>query len=285
MVGSGGGVVISVGAVRRVDLRTGTISSLELHGLPFTPRGVWAVALDTLGRLYIATEEDSFNDRIRRVDPATGNVTAVAGGGETLGDGGPATAASLARPRGVVVDAMGNVFIADTGHHSIRRVDASTGVITTVAGTGTSGFSGDGGPATNARLADPSGVAVDASGNIFVSDTGNGRVRRVDGRSGAITTVAGGGTGGLGDGGPADQATLAGPGGLSLDAASNLFVADAGNSRVRRVDGASDRRSRPSRATAPAASPATAGRPRARPGRPHGRRGRRGGSGSSSRTR
>jgi streptogramin lyase len=115
------------------------------------------------------------------VDAATGIITTVAGNGVQgfSGDGGPATSASLRSPEGVAVDGSGNVFIADTGNQRIRRVDAATGIITTVAGNGVQGFSGDGGPATSASLSRPFGVAADSFGNLFTADTENQRIRQV----------------------------------------------------------------------------------------------------------
>jgi sugar lactone lactonase YvrE len=156
------------------------------------------------------------------------------------GDEGPATAAQLNRPSGIAVDAAGNLFVADSLNHRIRRVDPS-GRITTVAGTGEAGDGGDGGPATGARLSGPSGVAVDAAGNVFVADTANHRVRRVD-ASGQITTVAGTGAAGYdGDDKPAAAARLNRPTGVAVDATGNLFIADAANHRIRRVDAVTGR--------------------------------------------
>ena len=125
------------------------------------------------------------------MDAATGVITTVAGDGTSgsSGDGGPATSASLNTPIGVAVDASGNLFIADTGNNRIRRVDAATGVITNVAGDGTSGFSGDGGPATSATLNLPHGVTVDASGNLYIADTGNDRIRKVEAVASAVPTA------------------------------------------------------------------------------------------------
>jgi hypothetical protein len=136
------------------------------------------VAVDGSGNLFIA---DTYNNVVRRVDAATGVITAVAGNGTSgyVGDGGAATSASLKQPYGVAVDASGNLFIADTSNHVIRRVDATTGVITTVAGDGTSGFGGDSGPATSAELHYPSSVALDGASYIVIADTTNNRVRQV----------------------------------------------------------------------------------------------------------
>ncbi len=164
---------------------------------------------------------------------AQGDISTVAGG--DVGDGGPATNATLRTPYGVAVDTSGNLFIADANNNRIRKVNAS-GTITTVAGDGAQGFSGDGGPATNARLYFPSGVAVDTSGNLFIADTSNHRVRKVN-ASGTITTVAGNGTSGFsGDGGPATNARLYFPSGVAVDTSGNLFIADANNYRIRKVN-------------------------------------------------
>jgi sugar lactone lactonase YvrE len=216
---------------------TGPGTSAQLKG----PSGV---ALDLAGNLFIP---DAGNNRIRMVDSA-GTITTVAGGGsDGLGDGGPATNAQLNLAyslsaeyhlayAGVAVDAAGNLLIADVGNQRIRKVDTA-GTITTVAGNGTYGFGGDEGPATSAQLNLPSGVAVDLAGNLFIADSWNQRIRKVD-TTGTITTVAGGGNDGLGDGGPATSAQLSLPSGLAVDAAGNLFIADLGNNRIRKVDAA-----------------------------------------------
>ncbi|MCA1683926.1 MAG: DUF11 domain-containing protein, partial [Actinobacteria bacterium] len=191
------------------------------------------VAADAAGNRYIA---DTFNHRVRKVD-AAGIITTVAGTGDQgfAGDGGPATAARLNLPSDVAADAAGNLFIADYNNQRVRRVDAS-GVITTVAGDGIKGASGDGGPATAAQLSDPDFVALDRVGNLYISEFGSSRIRKVD-AAGIITTVAGNGkTGFGGDGGPATSARLAYPGDVAVDAAGNIFIADPGNQRVRKVD-------------------------------------------------
>ena len=171
-----------------------------------------------------------------------GIITTVAGNGSNSrygysGDGGPAINASLNEPFGVAVDASGNLFIADSGNNVIRKVDPN-GIITTVAGNYSTGEShgGDGGAATNASLYNPCGVAVDAAGNLFIADTFNGRIRKVD-TNGIITTVAGNGTNGYsGDGGAATNASLYNPDGVAVDATGNLFIADSANGRIRKVD-------------------------------------------------
>ncbi len=193
-----------------------------------------AVAVDRAGNLYIA---DFGNARILKMAAATGLVTTVAGTGIDgfSGDGGAATSAAMAFPRGVAVDEAGNVYIADSNNSRIRKVTVATGVITTVAGTGARAFSGDGGPATRAALSSPTGVAVDGAGNLYIADYHNSRIRKVA-ATGVITTVAGTGRWGFsGDGGPATSAALASPWGVAMDGAGNLYIADHHNSRIRLV--------------------------------------------------
>ncbi len=194
--------------------------------------GPFSVTTDGAGNVYIA---DQSNHRIRKVD-SSGVITTIAGNG-VVGDGGPAVEAQLRSPYGVAVDSVGNVYIADLSNYRIRKVD-SLGVITTIAGTGAGQrFSGDGGPATAARLASPYGVAVDGAGNVYIADSNNQRIRKVD-SSGIITTIAGTGAGQRfsGDGGPATAARLASPGGVAVDGAGNVYIADSNNQRIRKVD-------------------------------------------------
>ena len=218
--------------IRRVDAQTGIIDTVAGNdGIGFSGDGGRAasaslalpigVDVDGQGNLLIA---DTDSSRIRRVDSQTWVITTVAGTGKFGfgGDGGPATSASLNEPRRVAVDDAGNLFIADTFNHRIRRVDAQTGVITTVAGNGRAGFSGDGGPATSASLNNPRGVAVDSTGNLFIADMVNQRIRKVDAQTGVITTVPG--------------IKLASPVGLAVDGAGNLFIVDFGTSSIRRVN-------------------------------------------------
>ena len=222
------------GYIRRVDA-AGVISTVADGGRPTD------VALDAAGNLYIAARS-----RIRKVNTA-GVISTVAGTGEAgySGDGGSAVQAQLNDIWGVAVDGAGNLFIADRGNNSsirrfdnscIRRVDAVTGIITTIAGNENRGFSGDGGPAVLARLDSPADVALDAVGNIYIADARNHRIRRVDAVTGIITTIAGNGNRGFsGDGGPAVLAQLGGPIGVALDAAENIYIADTGNDRIRRL--------------------------------------------------
>lgn len=165
-------------------------------------------------------------------------IKTVAGNGTAgfSGDDAPATEASLGNnPWSAAVDTAGNLYIADTGNNRIRKVD-TLGVIHTVAGNGVAGFSGDGGPATAATLNGPFGVAVDAASNVYIADTNNNRIRKVD-TKGIISTVAGGDTFGFsGDGGPATAATLYAPESVALDSFGNLYIADWGNARVRIIN-------------------------------------------------
>ncbi len=195
-----------------------------------TPMGV---AVDAAGNIYIA---DNGNNRIRRINIA-GNITTIAGTatGGFAGDGGAATSAQLNGPVGLFVNGSGSVFVADKGNHRVRMINGS-GVITTVAGTGTSGFSGDGGVATSAQLNNPTDVTIDGSGNIYIADNGNHRVRMVLG-NGNINTVAGTGLPGYsGDYGTATSAQLNGPTGLGTDG-SAIYIADAGNNIIRKLSG------------------------------------------------
>lgn len=193
----------------------------------------WGMALGPNG-VYLA---DAGNNAVRLISPS-GLVATVAGTGSAgnSGDGGPATAARLNGPSRIRLDPSGNLFIADTGNATIRKV-SPTGVITTVAGTGSPGFSGDGGPATSAKLGKPKDMDFDAAGNLYIADTNNNRIRKVS-AAGIISTFAGNGSAGYaGDGGPATSARLQTPYGVDLDAAGNLYIADYNNERVRLVSG------------------------------------------------
>lgn len=196
------------------------------------------VAVDANGNLYIA---DSFHHRIRVVNAATGIITVVAGGGSSagvdgIGDGGPATSAQLSNPSSIAFDAAGNLYIADTGNSLIRRVDVTTGTISIAAGNRGYGYSGDGGSALNASLAQPAGVRIDPAGDIYIADFGNNVIRQVQAASGKIVTIAGSGANGYsGDGGAPTAAALAYPDGVALDSAGSLYIADYSNNVIRKV--------------------------------------------------
>ena len=222
--------------VRRIDT-TGTITTIagtgehaygEDVGLAVetplaNPKGV---AVDNAGNLYIAGYH---NFRKRRVD-AAGTIGWVAGTGEPYD--GPADEERLSRDRGIAVDNAGNIYIANIDNNYVRRVDA-TGTVSVIAGTREPGYGGDGGPAAEAQLNFPSSVAVDNAGNLYIADTGNHRIRRID-TTGTITTIGGTGEPGFGgDGGPATEAQLASPVAVAVDGSGNLYVSDLGNYRIR----------------------------------------------------
>ncbi len=194
-----------------------------------------SLSLDRAGNLYIA---DTGNQRIRRIDAVTGYITTVAGSGSTSagsysGDGGPATAATLNQPGGVTSDAVGNLYIADTGNNVIRRVDAISGNITTIVGNGTAGFTGDGGPALQAELSGPTSVALDAANNLYITDQNNARLRKVDIATGIISTVAGNGfvpgsqANRVGKTGSSTSLAIGAVTGVASDAAGNLYFAES----------------------------------------------------------
>jgi sugar lactone lactonase YvrE len=218
--------------VREISAANGVIQTLPLpQGQLVEPRGL---AVDGNNNLYIA---DYLKSIVISVSPR-GTISTVAGNGTSGsgGDGGPATQASLSNPYGLAVDSNNNLYIADQGNNKIRKVAATTGIITTVAGTGQAEYSGDGGLATAATLTTPSAVAVDGSFNIYIADEGNHVIRKVANSSNTISTFAGNGTAGSsGDGGLATQAELGQPQALALDASGNLYIVDPPNGRVRDV--------------------------------------------------
>ena len=208
----------------------GAATSAQLN----TPMGV---AVGTATRLGIAADvyiADTANNVVRSV--ANGVISNFAGTGTagSNGDGNAATGAQLNGPQGLAVDSAGNLYIADTQNHRVRKV-ATNGTISTVAGSGTAGFGGDGAAAASAQLNAPFGVAVDTAGNLYIAEFGNNRVRKVD-TNGNIGTIAGNGVSGFsGDQGQAAGAQLNGPRGVAVDSAGNVYIADTGNNRVRMV--------------------------------------------------
>jgi sugar lactone lactonase YvrE len=234
--------------LRKVAAQTGIITTFASNGefgylgdsSPATAAGLnypQGIAFDGSGNLYV-----SDTNRIRRIAAATGIITTIAGDGNTgfATNGTHAAAATLNNPTGVVVDAIGNILFADTGSNRILRIDAGTGALSTVAGTGGQGFSGDNGAATFASLNGPLMLALDGSGsNLYFSDSANQRIRKVNLATGIITTAAGNGSAGFGgDGGQATSAALNYPFGVALDAANNLFITEIANGVIRKVSAA-----------------------------------------------
>jgi trimeric autotransporter adhesin len=229
--------------IRKVSKSNGNISTIAGTGsFGFSGDGgaatkanlanPWGISVDGSGNVYFA---DQRNNRIRKIS-SSGTIGTAAGNGvlSYSGDNGPAIRAQLNGPQGIATDAAGNVYIVDGLNNAVRKV-STAGVISTIAGTGTLGFSGDGGQGTSAQLNRPQAVAADAAGNVYIADTGNNRVRVVS-PSGVISTISGTGASGFaGDGGPASSAQLNAPQGLTLDSAGNLYVATFNDNRVRKI--------------------------------------------------
>lgn len=228
--------------VRRVDRATGQIST----AVGCAPEG--AVQTPQLDRSELVYEEEAdplaetshkTTEQFTQQTDLSGTVRYLVGAAAPKrygGDGGPATEAMLNFPTAVAVDAQGHLYVADTMNHRVRRVDARTGVITTIAGTGQARFSGDGGPADRAALNEPAALAIDGQGQLYIADQSNNRVRAVDLKTGMIRTVAGTGSAAYdGDGKLATESSLAGPSGLAV-ASGILYIADTFNGRIRSVD-------------------------------------------------
>jgi len=229
--------------IRRVDVEGTTTTVVGTGQRVYTGDDIHAsktgilnpssVVVDGQGSVYFS---EWSGHRVRKVDPS-GNVTTIAGNGESgyVGEGLPATETSLWTPSRIFLDGKGNLFIAEWSANRIRKVDAS-GTITTVAGNGERKFSGDGGPATEASIDRPNGLFVTKTGDIYISDLGNNRIRKID-KDGTIQTVAGDGAPmGYGDGGPATDAAINAPAGLFVDDEGNLFISDSRNNRIRKID-------------------------------------------------
>lgn len=235
--------------VRKITATTGIISTIAGTGVAgYSGDGGDAtlaqlnapigIATDLSGNVYIC---DNGNHRIRKISVATGIITTIAGDGTpgASGDGDPATDARIYGPYDIAVDHEDNVYIADVSNNKIRKITASTGIMTTVAGTGAPGFSGDGGAATSARLFQPFSVAVDGSGNLYIADASNYRVRKVTAATGNISTIAGNGSAGAsGDGGLATAARFNTPYSIAVNRSGDLFISDFNNSKIRKVTAA-----------------------------------------------
>ncbi len=235
--------------IRRVDKKTGIITTVAGTRIPvFNGDGVATekglarpsgLEFDHEGRLVLA---DTFSGRIRRLDLSTGLITTIVGMDAMDYVSGPALKTGLAWPNCPRFDRKGNLYIAATGNHRIIRLDPKTNEVTVFAGNGKYGEEGDDGPAVDARLNQPPSIAVDRAGNVFICDTMNHVIRRVDAKTGIITHVAGTGHEGFsGDGGPAAKAALWTPLGLGLDGKGNLYVVDSNNARIRKIEGVAAR--------------------------------------------
>ncbi|MGH9521875.1 MAG: hypothetical protein ACRD3E_05030 [Terriglobales bacterium] len=235
---AGAAVFVALGCVASGSTCAGSPSLGLIRSVPIegaTLNGPMAIAVARSGDIFVA---DTLNNVIREIDP-NGNATTVAGDGRARysGDGGPATLASLNHPAGIAVDAKGNLYINDENNFVVRRVGANQ-VITTIVGTGKAGYSGDGGPAIKAQIAGAIGLTVDPEGNLYIADTGNCVIRKVN-RKGIITTVVGNGAAAYGgDGGPALLASLRYPTDVALAPDGDLYIADYFSAAVRKVNGA-----------------------------------------------
>ena len=233
--------------IRKIDLNTGIISNYAANGTAgYSGDGGPAVgaeigypealACDAYGNVLIC---DAGNNLLRKVTKTTGVISTVAGQAGLFGEGGAALSDEFYNPGNIAADAAGNIYVADYGNNRVRKIDMIAGTVSTVAGNGIAAYTytGDGGPATAATVTSPTSVAIDDAGNIYIADAGDNRIRKVN-TSGIITTVAGDGAAGAygGDGGAATLAKLNGPVGVAVDHAGNIYIADAGNNRIRKVN-------------------------------------------------
>ena len=231
------------GTVRYVVNETGIEKRFGGDGGPATQALLnfpTAVAVDDHGHLYIA---DTMNHRIRRIDAVTGFISTLAGVGQPRfsGDGGPSAKAGLNEPAALAVQGT-RVYIADQSNHRVRMIDLETGIIATVAGTGSAGYNGDGMPGAHASLAGPSGLAIGGDGTLYIADTFNGRIRAIDPTTGMIRTVAGDGSEYRYEGPTeAGSVSLSRPAGLAVDTNGNLLITDSDNHLVRRWNRATGR--------------------------------------------
>jgi len=230
--------------IRKVNLDTGSSITLvgeksetERPNINASLGGPFNVVFDKIGNLYVSINGDS---KVSKIEFSTGIISTVAGTGISgfSGDGDLAKNAQLSNPTGLALDNNGNLYISDTGNERIRKVDLTTNLITTIAGTGVNGFSGDGDLAINTQLANPLGLAVDKDNNLFVVDRGNNRVRKINTSTGIISTIAGKSEAGFsGDGDLARNALLSNPTGVAFNKKGDLFIVDRGNNRIRRITG------------------------------------------------
>ena len=243
-------IIVDAGnhAIRKIIAATGIITTIAGGGpgwVGYSGDGssaenalMWnpqSIAIDTAGNLYIA---DTQNNVVRMISRSTGVISTIAGLGPEKpgysGDNGLAIAASLNNPQGVAVDREGSIYISDNGNHVVRKI--SGGIISTIAGTGATGYSGDGGPALNATFSTLKGLATDNQNNLYIADAANNVIRMIEITTGNIFTVAGDGTVGYsGDGGVANKASLSNPLSIAIDDQNNLYIADTDNSVIRKV--------------------------------------------------
>lgn len=230
--------------IRKVNLDTGSSitlvgkkSEIERPNIDSYLGGPFSVVFDKVGNLYVSINGDH---KVSKVDFSTGIVSIIAGTGEMgySGDGVLAKNSKLNSPTGLALDGKGNLFISDSGNERVRKVDLTTGIISTIAGTGVNGFLGDGSLAIKSQLSNPIGLAVDDQGDLFIVDRNNNRIRKINISTGIISTIAGTGEAGFsGDGDLARNALLSNPTGLAFSSDGDLFVVDRGNNRIRRISG------------------------------------------------